>query len=255
MACVNAHHHFIPYCLTPRVPKGPVICTTTRVGGCSLPPYATANVALHVGDDEGLVEANRARLEGRLTGCSDIQWLQQVHGIEVVSVADTVLSEVPRADAVCVSQPGIAGAVLTADCLAVVFWSEPSQEVAVAHAGWRGLAGGVLEAAVAAFREPSHRISAWLGPAIALQQFEVGEDVREAFVARYPESIGSFLPGHRLGHYYADLLGLAQTVLKPLGLNAVHRGFQSMAWPSQTYYSYRQTSVTGRIATLAYWPS
>ncbi|MFL6609729.1 MAG: peptidoglycan editing factor PgeF, partial [Pseudomonas sp.] len=162
-------------------------CVTTREGGVSLAPFDSLNLGDHVGDDPAAVAENRRRLTDQFV--MRPAWLQQVHGIDVVE-ADP--ARVATADASWSATPGIACTAMTADCLPVLFCNRAGTHVAAAHAGWRGLANGVLEATLDSLQQPTEEILAWLGPAIGPQAFEVGPEVREAFIAHLPSADQAF---------------------------------------------------------------
>ena len=175
------------------LPPGVKACSTTRGGGTSLPPYDSLNLGTHVGDEEQAVKRNRERLV-TVAGLPQMPvWLEQVHGTRVVTLTGHPPADL-RADAVYSNVPGQVCAVMTADCLPVLFCSQHGDEVAAAHAGWRGLCHGVLEQTVAAFSAAPGQIRAWLGPAIGPQQFEVGPEVRAAFIAEDAEAAVAFTP-------------------------------------------------------------
>lgn len=226
--------------------------TTTRRGGCSAPPYASLNLGHHVGDTPGAVAANRERLLESLSagqsGVTRIQWLRQLHGTGVV--AAPAGEEYPQADACWTRERGVACAVLTADCLPVLFCDRAGTTVAAAHAGWRGLAAGVLEATVAAMGSPAADLLAWLGPAIGPGAFEVGAEVREVFCRGNAAAEQAFLPAHRPGHYFADLYALAQLRLAGIGVGRVYGGDLCTHSDPGSFYSYRRDGETGRMASL-----
>lgn len=218
---------------------------TTRNGGVSTGPYASLNLGLHVGDDPVAVAANRARLREHLP--AEPAWLNQVHGTCTV-LADAA-DRVPNADASFTRRRGVVCAVMTADCLPVLFADDDGTVVAVAHAGWRGLAAGVLEATIAAMEIPPTRLHAWLGPAIGPQAFEVGAEVRSAFVADLPESAAAFMPGDT-GKWLADIYTLARLRLRRAGVDSLHGGGLCTVSDAARFYSYRRDGTTGRMASL-----
>jgi YfiH family protein len=233
-------------------PANVLALSTTRLGGHSLPPYAGFNLAHHVGDDPARVAANRSLLLQRLPPDSAIQWLSQVHGTAVVEAGTG--EGCPRADAVWSRRPGRACAVLTADCLPVLFCSDRGDVVAAAHAGWRGLCAGVLEATVAAMGVRPDRLLAWLGPAIGPAAFEVGPEVRRQFLAVAADAwavVDCFAPSPRTpGHYLADLYALARLRLAAIGLDDVHGGGECTFSDAGRFYSYRRDGQSGRMASL-----
>ncbi len=219
-------------------------CITTRAGGVSLPPFDSFNLGTHVGDEPHAVAENRQRLSAEL-GCKPA-WLQQVHGIEVVEADPRCVAE---ADASWTATPGIASAVLTADCLPVLFCDLNATRVASAHAGWRGLAGGVLEATLASLALPAEQIMVWLGPAIGAQAFEVGAEVREAFLSSHAQAAQAFLPSQNSGRFIADIYQLARIRLAACGVTAVYGG-GGCTFTDPRFFSYRRQPRTGRFASL-----
>jgi len=221
-------------------------CVTPRQGGVSLPPFDTFNLGDHVGDDPAAVAQNRLRLSGEF----DIQpaWLKQVHGL---AVADADPSRVVEADASWTNRPGIACTVMTADCLPVLFCDQAGTQVAAAHAGWRGLAGGVLEATLDRLNVPPAQVLVWLGPAIGPQAFEVGLEVRDAFTAVHPEAARAFVDGERPGKLMADIYALARIRLAARGVTAVYGGGLCTV-SDERFFSYRRTPQGGRFASLVW---
>lgn len=218
---------------------------TTRAGGVSQAPFATLNLGEHVGDDPQAVAENRRRLQA-LLGCQPA-WLNQVHGVAVVE-ADP--ARVLEADASWSAAPGVACTILTADCLPVLFCNLAATRVAAAHAGWRGLAAGVLERTVAALECPADRVLAWLGPAIGPQAFEVGAEVRDAFVSQHAEAAAAFVHSAHPGRFMADLYRLARIRLAAIGVEAVYGGGRCTYGEAERFYSYRREPRTGRLASL-----
>lgn len=224
---------------------------TTRSGGISSAPYNTFNPASHVGDDPAAVAENRRLLRQWLP--AEPLWLNQVHGCDVVSQAG---ADIPVADASVAFAANEVRAVLTADCLPVLFCDLEGSVVAAAHAGWRGLAGGVLEAAVAAMGVPPQRILAWMGAAIGPQSFEVGDEVREAFVAQSALTGIAFrptLPGTLDGaprKWLADIYALARIRLAQAGVEQVYGGGECTYQEPGRFFSYRREARTGRMASL-----
>ena len=221
-------------------------CVTTREGGVSLLPYETFNLGDHVGDDPVAVAENRRRLSD--TFGIRPAWLKQVHGLVVADADPAVVVE---ADASFTDQPGIACTVMTADCLPALFCDRAGIRVAAAHAGWRGLAGGVLEATLDRLGVPADEVLVWLGPAIGPQAFEVGLEVRDAFTAVHPESAAAFAEGERPGKLMADIYQLARIRLAARGVTAVYGGgFCTVNDPR--LFSYRRTPQGGRFASLVW---
>jgi YfiH family protein len=221
-------------------------CVTTQAGGVSVAPFASFNLGEHVEDDSFAVSSNRQSLRD-VIGCAPA-WLRQVHGVQVV-LAD--VAQVLEADASYAVGAGVACAVLTADCLPVLFCDRAGTRVAAAHAGWRGLAGGVLEATVQAMALPPEQLLAWLGPAIGPAAFEVGAEVREVFIAAHPQAASAFVPSHNGGRFMADIYALARIRLAACGVTAVYGGgFCTVS--DQRFYSYRRAARTGRFASLVW---
>ena len=218
---------------------------TTRSGGVSRGCYASMNVARHVGDETDAVQANRARLRALLP--AEPAWLEQVHGTAVAD-AERAAAGV-CADASIARRPGVVCAVQTADCLPVLLCNDSSSVVVAAHAGWRGLAAGVLEQAVRATGEPPASLLAFLGPAIGPQAFEVGPEVRDAFVAQAPAAAEAFTPGSG-ERWQADLCALARQRLAAAGVARVFGGGWRTYGEPQRFFSFRRERVTGRMASL-----
>ena len=235
-------------------PANVVAFTTLRGGGHSAAPYASLNLADHVADDPAAVRANRAVLCNLLPPAASVHWLTQVHGAEVVQAADT--AAIPRADAHWSRGVGQACAVLTADCLPVLFCSLDGEVVAAAHAGWRGLLDGVLENTVAAMGVAPDQLLAWLGPAIGPDCFEVGAEVRAAFMAasrpvHLALTDACFAPSPvKPGHYHADLYALARLRLDHLGPDRIFGGGFCTFTEADRFFSYRRDGRTGRMASL-----
>jgi len=222
--------------------------STLRDGGVSVEPYDTCNLAAHVGDDPQAVRENRRRLRGALRLPSEPCWLEQVHGVSVFE-ANSASSSPPRADAAVARAPGSVCAVLTADCLPVLFASRDGDRVAAAHAGWRGLAAGVLDNTVGALGLPGRQLIAWLGPAISQNAFEVGDEVRVAFLARDSGNAAAFRANAR-GRWQCDLYELARRNLAQLGVRDVHGGGYCTYADNERFFSYRRDGQCGRMATL-----
>jgi YfiH family protein len=239
------------------VPANVHALSTTRCGGFSLPPYdggnggGGMNLGLHVGDDPDHVLQNRARLQERLGPGVAPTWLEQVHGADVV-VASRRPSTVPRADASIAAEAGAVCAILTADCLPVLFCDSGGTVVGAAHGGWRGLVAGVLANTVEAMRKQGAQdIQAWLGPAIGPTRFEVGEEVVRAFEELSPSLAAAFAPvPSKPGKYLADIYRLARLQLSALGIDRVSGGGFCTVDDSRRFYSYRRDGVTGRMASL-----
>lgn len=232
-------------------PPGVRALTTLRAGeGVSAPPFDTFNLGAHCGDDPAAVAENRRRLAAALALPSAPCWLRQVHGTGVRRLSAPP-SAPPEADAAVTEVPGLVLAILTADCLPVVFAADDGRELGVAHAGWRGLAAGVLEATVAAMRTPAGRLRAWLGPAAGPAHYEIGAEVREAFVGPDPGAGLAFAPT-RPGHWRVDLYALARRRLAAIGLEDVHGGGLCTIGDPGRFFSHRRDGRSGRLATLAW---
>lgn len=208
--------------------------------------YGTLNLATHVGDDPGAVASNRSRLRAALNLPAEPAWLEQVHGTRVV---DLDREPAGRADAAVTTRAGTVCTVMTADCLPVLLCDRAGTRVGVAHAGWRGLLDGVLPAAVTALRAPPPDVLAWLGPAIGQAAYEVGAEVRDAFVARHAAADRRFARNAR-GRWQADLYGLARDALAAAGVAAVHGGGFCTFTETGRFFSHRREAPCGRMATL-----
>lgn len=221
---------------------------TTRQGGTSSAPYASLNLGLHVGDDATVVEANRDALCAALNLPTTPVWLEQVHGTQVLTLPNHSLNKI--ADAVVSRTPGQVCAVMSADCLPVLFCDKAGTVVAAAHAGWRGLAGGVLEATLAAMAVDPAQVLVWLGPAIGPQHFEVGGEVRRAFMAATAQSESAFKPSGVEDKWLADLYQLARLRLQAAGVVHCYGGNYCTYNESERFFSYRREKTTGRMASL-----
>ena len=240
-------------------PPGVVAFTTLRHGaGTSRAPFDAFNLGARCGDDPRAVAANRRELGERFALPSAPLWLRQVHGTTVYRAPSSGPSghllpqagegNEPEADAAVTDSHGVVLAILTADCLPVVFAAVDGSEIAAAHAGWRGLAAGVLEATVAAMRNPPDRLLAWLGPAAGPADYEVGDDVRNAFTGDEAFVVT------RPGHWHVDLFALARLRLQRAGLapGAIHGGGLSTIADPGRFFSHRRDRRTGRMATVAW---
>ena len=237
-------------------PPGVHSFTTLRHGaGASRPPFDSFNLGnRHAadGDDPQVVQANRDELVARYALPSRPHWLRQVHGTGVLRFDSPDLdAQEPVADAAVTSTTGVVLAILTADCLPVVLASDDGRQLGVAHAGWRGLAGGVLENTVAAMQAPGGRLLAWLGPAAGPQAYEIGEEVFDAFVSLDPRAAGAFI-ATRAGHWRVDLYTLARLRLAAAGVTRVHGGGLCTISEPARFFSHRRDARTGRMATLAW---
>ncbi len=223
------------------------VLTTLRQGGVSTGAYEGFNLATHVGDDPRSVAGNRQQLQ-TLLGGMPVQWLDQVHGTDIIEAKPETT---PEADGAWTDQRGVVLAILTADCLPVVLADAAGTALAAVHGGWRGLVGGVLEAAVASL--PSTPTHAWLGPAIGPDHYEVGPDVLDGVRdLGYPEE-GLIAAALEPGKGYLDLFTLAERKLRELGVASIH-GERWSTWDTARFYSYRREGQTGRMATLAWLP-
>lgn len=227
-------------------PPGVRAVSTERSGGVSAGPYASLNLGDHVGDSADDVAANRRRLVNSLGLPSEPLWLEQIHGTDVL---DLDLEQPATADGAVTSTPGRVCAVLTADCVPVLLAARDGQRVGAAHAGWRGLAAGVLAAAVARMGRAPAELQAWLGPAIGQARYEVGAEVRDAFVGSDGASAACFV-ATRPGHWHADLYGLARASLAKAGVEAVYGGDFCTFTESERFFSHRREAPCGRMATL-----
>ena len=221
---------------------------TLRTGGVSEGTFASFNLGAHVGDDANAVAENRRLLKAALQLPAEPTWLNQVHGTTVIGAAEAARL---AADASVAFGPGAVCVVLTADCLPVLFCDRAGTRVAAAHAGWRGLVGGVLAETINALGVPPSELLAWLGPAIEQDAFEVGPEVLEQFVARDPNNAGAFQANAR-GRWQADLYRLARNELARLGVTSVHGGGFECFADSERFFSYRREPRTGRMATLVW---
>jgi polyphenol oxidase len=230
-------------------PPGVRAAFTLRTGGVSVPPFDSLNVAAHVGDELRAVGANRRRIARLLELPGEPAWLEQVHGIDV---ADLDCAPTPlRADAAVTRLPGRICAVQVADCLPVLFAAKNSSAVAAAHCGWRGLAMGVLEAAVRALGVNPRELCAWLGPAIGPLAFEVGDEVRASFLAQDERATCAFVANPR-GRWQCDLYQLARQRLAGLGVQAVFGGGLCTYSDPSRFFSFRRDGRCGRMAALVW---
>jgi YfiH family protein len=226
--------------------------TTTRQGGVSTGAFDSWNLAEHVGDASDAVAENRRRLLAPLPEALRICWLKQVHGTRVVHAADGLAEE---ADAAWSDDPAWACAVMTADCLPVVFAANDGSCVAAAHAGWRGLAAGVLSATLDALPVAADDVSVWLGPAIGPSAFEVGGEVREAFLESLGDSASAcFTPQPAADKWLCDLYALARLELNARGVSEIAGGNRCTHTEADTFFSYRRDGETGRMATIVWVP-
>jgi polyphenol oxidase len=236
-------------------PGGVRALCTLRTGGASVAPYASLNLGGHVGDVPAAVAENRRRLRVEAGLPAEPEWLEQVHGAHVADLDaapdPSGAGRMGPADAVFTRRPGRVCAILTADCLPLLLAAESGDLVAAAHAGWRGIACGVIEAAVAAVTAalPAGRLLAWLGPAIGPRHFEIGAEVREALLAGDPGAEAAFAPNAR-GRFMADLGTLVRRRLEARGVDRIYGGGECTFDAADRYFSHRRDGVTGRQAAL-----
>ena len=222
-------------------------CSTLRMGGISLPPYNSLNLGTHVGDNLQLVEQNRHLL------CEQAQlpemplWLEQVHGTHVIKLSSQENNEV-KGDALYTSTTKKVCAIMTADCLPVLFTTVDGSEIGAAHGGWRGLCHGVLQNTLAQFKAPKSQIMAWLGPAIGPNAFEVGAEVRQAFLEQASAFEPAFIPHN--GKYLANIYMLARIILRDCGVTQIYGGDFCTVTDESRFFSYRRDHTTGRMASL-----
>lgn len=234
------------------IPDNVNLAFTDRHGGVSLPPFDSLNLGLHVGDKPQAVKTNRQRLAKQLNLPVTV-WLEQVHGTDVVDISDYSASQmqlVPIADASFSNKAGKACCVMTADCLPVLLCDKAGTQVAAVHAGWRGLCHGVIEQAIQYFDVDSPRdLYAFLGPAIGPSQFEVGEEVKAAFIQKHPQAERCFAVTANPNKYLADIVELARMRLNRIGVNRIF-STDICTVSDPNYFSYRRDQQTGRMASL-----
>lgn len=233
----------------PLVPGVRAFTSTRVVSGHSRPPYEAFNLGLRSGEDEAIVQFNRDLLMREFELPATPRWLRQVHGDRSLRLSAEVFAGEPEADAAFTTLPGVVLAILTADCLPVLLSADDGSEIAAIHAGWRGLSAGIVESSVRRMRTTPSRLAAWLGPAIGPASYEVGEEVRSAFVAHDPRAAEAF-EVTRPGHWLCDLYTLARQRLRALGIERVDGGNFDTA-TDRRFYSYRRDGArSGRMATL-----
>lgn len=239
--------NLLEHCIIPDWPAPATVkaLQTTRTGGVSVTPYGNFNLGSHVGDNPLAVARNRMLLAPLLP--SEPVWLNQTHGLSVVDVAQAGC--LPEADASVSAHPGAVCVVMTADCLPILLCNERGSVVGAAHAGWRGLCDGVIEATVNAMKVPAPTLMAWLGPAIGPTRFEVGDEVRAAFMTQQPQAAAAFMPGAN-GKWLADLYQLARLRLNALGITRVYGGGLCTHSDAERFYSYRRDGATGRMGSF-----
>lgn len=219
---------------------------TTRQGGVSDGVYASLNLGLHVQDDRDAVLQNRALLQQQYGVPAEPLWLEQVHSADVL-IANAPFKIPPHADGSVTRKANLPLAVMTADCLPVLFTNQDGTCVAVAHAGWRGLCHGVLENTIRSMDCAPGSLLAWMGPAISVAAFEVGDEVREAFMAEDPQAIAAFTNPHD-HRWYADIYMLARQRLERAGVQSIHGAANCTYSQPDTFFSYRRDGQTGRMA-------
>jgi len=227
-------------------PKQVKAFASTRIGGCSKSPYEGLNLGMHVGDDPILVQSNRDLLQQQTEMPTAPVWLNQTHSTVVLEVAQPT-KDVLNADGVITSSPNVVCSAMTADCLPVLITNTQGTQVAAVHAGWRGLAGGIVENALTHF---SNDVMLWLGPAIGPQAFEVGEDVLQAFLDYDSKAATAFVPGKQQGKWWANMATLTRLRMAKLGIDQVFDSGLCTYQDPQRFYSYRRDGVTGRQATF-----
>lgn len=253
----------MPALILPQWPQPETVrsCSSTRQGGVSLPPYASLNLGSHVSDLPEHVASNRQRLQQIASLPAAPHWLDQVHGTDVARLTQKTPHQTIRADAAYTDEPGVVCAAMSADCLPVLFCSRAGDEVAAAHAGWRGLNAGILENTLSAFRADPQDVMVWFGPAIGPQQFEVGAEVREAFMDNDAQAATAFTPFINStsfdnntslvsNKYLADIYQLARLRLQAAGVRHFYGGERCTVSEPASFFSYRRDGITGRLASL-----
>lgn len=235
-------------------PGNIIAAVTTRRGGCSVDAYDSLNMGLHVGDEESSVHRNRDLVAAELGFKTNFQWLRQVHGNATELV--TKAGPPPAADSLITRTPGIVLGVLTADCLPIFACNRTGDEAGVIHAGWRGMSTGIIENTLAAMQTHAADLLIWLGPAILNCHYEVGEDVREAFLNSTANAAeqnllnGAFRPLAAPGKFHADLAGLAEIKLRSLGVTSISGGKLCTHCDSERFFSHRRDRICGRMANM-----
>lgn len=230
------------------------LLATTRLGGVSPSPWNSFNLGINTQDTQERVLANRSLLAQSMRGV-EVQWLKQVHGAKGVVLQNSLASLLPEADFSYTRERGIACAILTADCLPILIWNRSGTEIAAIHAGWRGLAAGVIASALSHFQSPVSELAAWIGPAIGQKAFEVGEDVLDAMAVANLEGLQDltrYCTAHSAvqGKFYMDLVGIARVNLNGIGVDKVDGGIYCSYSDSERFFSYRRDGETGRMASL-----
>ncbi len=220
--------------------------TTTRSGGVSVAPFDSFNLAAHVGDEASRVEQNRSLLLRQADLPAQPSWINQTHGRQAVILED---DDCRDADAAITREEGRVAVVMTADCLPILLTNLAGDEVAAIHAGWRGLQAGVIQSTLAGMRSSGDQLLAWIGPGITQPSFEVGDEVREAFLQSTVDADACF-KGHGEGHWLCDLPGLAELTLRQQSIGAVSRDPHCSFGDEELFYSYRRDGQSGRMASL-----
>ena len=224
---------------------------TTRLGGYSSGAYASFNLGAYVQDEENNIRANRQYLKKNLQLPNEPYWLKQIHSTTVVALdTATTNATAVEADGSWASLPGKICVVTTADCLPVLLCDQKGTCVSALHAGWRGLAHGILEEGIKALPAEPKELIAWLGPAISSNFYEVGEEVRQAFLKVDAKAALAFRPSERADHWYMDMYLLARQRLQAAGVPAIFGGEYCTYREADKFYSYRRDNVTGRMASL-----
>lgn len=235
-------------------PPGIKLLATTRVGGSSPSPWNSLNLGINTQDRLERVKANRTVLARSMPEV-EVQWLKQVHGAKGIVLREDIPVSPPEADFSYTQKRGLACAILTADCLPILIWNQAGTEIAAVHAGWRGLAAGVIENALSQFQSPADQLAAWIGPAISQSAFEVGKDVLDAMSDADLEGvfdIDSYCkprPGIQ-GKFFMDLVGITRVNLKGIGVDKVDGGNYCSYSEGERFFSYRRDGETGRMASL-----
>jgi len=230
------------------VPPNVRAFSTTRLGGVGAPPYDSLNLATHVGDDPRQVAQNRHCLQQQLTLPSAPAWLNQVHGVDIHPLSKPLPAPVD-ADGSITDKPGLVCAVMTADCLPILLCDRAGRRVAAIHAGWRGLCCGIIEKCIQQMQLPAEQLLAWLGPAIGATAFQVGAEVRDAFIAHDASASQAFVQQDQQ-HWLADLYQLARQRLFSQGVRSMYGGDYCTFQQRELFFSYRREGVTGRMASL-----
>ena len=230
-----------------RAPKRVRAFVTTRAGGVSAGEFESMNLGSSSGDDAANVARNRLIVREQLPSMP--RWMKQVHGTDVAQLDRLGESDVPIADAAVTSQPGRVAVVLTADCMPLFLCDEAGEHVAVVHAGWRGMAAGVIESTVRVIGAAPSQLMAWMGPTIGPSAFEVGPEVREAFVAHDPDAREAFR-SHKSGKFMADLYALARQRLGGVGVRSVSGGGFCTFTDTARFFSYRRAKASGRMGAF-----